>query len=154
QADGLADRGAHRREDRPHQAGRAHAVTAPRPAKGSIGSVAIFAASSPLGAWGPWSLASGIGGSEEAVVPMAQHLAALGWEVVVYGNPGDRGGLHNGVEWRDYNPLPAEFDVLVIWRSLEMLDVLRDAGVVARRTYLWMHDLYAPNSFTESRLRW
>ena len=70
--------------------------------------------------WGPRSVGSGLGGSEEAVVFLSREVAALGWAVEVYGVPPkeDQGLDAFGVRW-----LPTEAydtacppEVFIAWR--------------------------------------
>lgn len=114
-------------------------------------SIAIYCGQGPLGIWGPWSLKEGIGGSEEAVIQLSRELSKLGWKVTVYATPGERGGLHEGVDWKQYweiNPAD-EFDVLVSWRNPGFFE----AGWKARRRYVWMHDVMPQEEFSPERLK-
>jgi len=113
-------------------------------------SVAIICGSSALGAWGPWSLAEGIGGSEEAVIQLSTELTKLGWEVTVYATPGEKAGKHEGVEWRHYWEFNGKdtFDVLVGWRDPSFFD----KAYKARKRYLWLHDVVDREEITQERL--
>jgi hypothetical protein len=71
--------------------------------------------------WGPNSLLSGIGGSEEGVIYMSRALASLGYWVEVYGIPReeDRGMDDFGVMWYHYSwydALGSGPDVFIAWR--------------------------------------
>jgi glycosyltransferase involved in cell wall biosynthesis len=114
-------------------------------------SMAIYCGNSTLGLWGPWSLnQGGIGGSEEAVVRLSQQLKKLGWQVTVYGTPGERAGTYNGVVWKQYWELNAKdkFDVLVAWRQPNFFDF----KFKARKKYLWLHDVMPKPEMTKERI--
>jgi len=113
-------------------------------------SIAIYCGSGVLKNWGPWSLATGIGGSEEAVIRLSKHLIKLGWAVTVYADPGTKDGIYDSVEWKNYWTFDSRdtFDVLVIWRAPWLLD----AKFKTRKTYLWMHDVTDDAEFTPARL--
>jgi len=114
-------------------------------------SIAIYVGPSSAGIWGPWTLnETGVGGSEEAVIRLGKELNELGWKVVVYGTPGDRAGMYDGVEWKQYwefNPNDT-FDVLIGWRSPWFFDT----DLTARKHYLWLHDVIEKPEFTKERL--
>jgi glycosyltransferase involved in cell wall biosynthesis len=113
-------------------------------------SIAIFCGNSVLKGWGPWSLASGIGGSEEAVIRISKHLQDLGYKVVVYAEPGSKDGVYDGIEWRNYWELNLKdkFDIFIAWRSPWFFD----ATFEARKKYLWLHDVMEVDEFTPERL--
>lgn len=114
-------------------------------------SIVIYTGHSSLGIWGPWSLnEGGIGGSEEAVVRLSQELAKLGWVVTVYGTPGERAGLIDGVDWKQYWELNAqdEFNILISWRQPGFFDV----PLKAKKKYLWLHDVMPKEEFTKERI--
>lgn len=120
------------------------------PEKWGKKSIAIFCGAGPLGIWGPWSLKDGIGGSEEAVVRLSKKLKKIGWRVVVYATPGERAGIHEGIEWKQYwefNPND-EFNVLVAWRCPWFFD----KKYKAKKSYLWMHDVMPKDEFFKERL--
>lgn len=100
--------------------------------------------------WSPKNVEKGLGGSEEAVVYLAQELKKQGWKVTVYGNPGTSAGNFDGVEykqWYEMNPKD-EFNVLLLWRSIGFVDV----NPHARFTMLWMHDVPNNPDFTKERI--
>lgn len=129
-------------------------------------SVAIVCGSSALGAWGPWSLNEGIGGSEEAVIQLSEHLRTLGWKVTVYATPGENAGdyQHNEpfihgptqredmtyVSWKHYWEFNGRdtFDVLIGWRD----PTLFDKAFKARKRYLWLHDVIDKEELIPQRL--
>ena len=114
-------------------------------------SVAIYTGETAIESWGPWSLKEGIGGSEEAVIRISTHLKDLGYKVVIFGNPGDKAGLYDGVQWRNHweCKLDDEFDIFVAWRN----PFLFDRKIKANKTYLWLHDVMDVGEFTEERLK-
>lgn len=120
------------------------------PRKWPAKSVVIFTGASVLDEWGPWSLADGIGGSEEAVIRLSKRLTEQGYSVTVYANPGAAAGSYDGVEWHNYWELDTrdQFDVFIAWRSPWFFDV----DIKARRRYLWLHDVMEPGEFTKERL--
>jgi glycosyltransferase involved in cell wall biosynthesis len=113
-------------------------------------SIVIMTGDTALEEWGPWSLAEGIGGSEEAIIRLAPKLAKLGYKVVVYAKPGARPGLYDGVVWRNFwewNPEDT-FDVFVAWRA----PFIFEKKIKARKKYLWLHDVMEPGEFGENRI--
>lgn len=123
-----------------------------RPAKKwKKNSIAIYCGNGILKDWGPWSLESGIGGSEEAAIRISKHLINLGWEVTVYNECGTKDGMYDGVVYKNYWEFDSRdtFDVLVIWRAPFLLD----AKFKSRKTYLWMHDVMGDAEFTPERLK-
>lgn len=113
-------------------------------------SIAIFCGSGALDSWGPWSLEKGIGGSEEAVVQLSKELTALGYSVTVYATPGTRAGEYDGVQWRHYWEFNVkdQFDILIIWRMPQVFDI----KFIARKKYLWLHDVIDAPELTKERL--
>lgn len=100
--------------------------------------------------WSPDSLETGLGGSEEAIVHMANELTKLGWYVTVYANPGAKAGNFNGVDyrmWYEFNPHD-DFNVLVLWRGIGFADVKPKA----KFTTLWLHDVPNNPDFTKDRI--
>lgn len=110
------------------------------------------------GQWGPSSLRTGLGGSEEAVVFLSAELQKLGYWVEVYGDPSklditttitpetgsqerfSTRSSQEGVAWYPhyaYDPEDAEVDIFIAWRYYWSLVV----GKKARSKYLWMHDI-------------
>jgi glycosyltransferase involved in cell wall biosynthesis len=93
--------------------------------------------------WDPKDTQSGIGGSEEAVIYIAQHLAELGYRVFVFGNP-PPDSLHSRLEANpcyldvDKNiSLQSKLDVGIAWRMPAIAAQLR---AFAKKVYLWPHD--------------
>jgi len=102
------------------------------------------------GQWGPSSLepgGGGLGGSEEAVVYLAEELSGLGgFEVTVYADPpeGDLrrgGGRINGVTYKRHSDYDLDDDdppdVFISWRYSFSLAL----GRRSKLRLLWLHDL-------------
>ena len=89
----------------------------------------------------------GLGGSETAVVRLAEQMVAKGLRVMVYG-PSE--GAWNGVyyrhysKWRPQNPVFA----LISWRN----PALFDFPINAKLKYLWMHDTDSGDALTKERM--
>jgi tetratricopeptide (TPR) repeat protein len=107
--------------------------------------------------WGPDTLASGMGGSEEAVTYLARELALLGWEVTVYNERDDEyidmiehttdyvdGELQEGgvavkyLPWNTINTMD-RFNTLVVWRAPELAD-----SFDAKQIVVDLHDTIQP----------
>lgn len=112
------------------------------------------------GQWGPSSLETGLGGSEEAVVFLARELQRLGYWVEVYGDPPpqDMPSPHDRRVENDtnavwyphyaYDPTDAGVDVFVAWRYYASLVI----GAKARTRFIWVHDMPAPEVLSSSLL--
>jgi protein O-GlcNAc transferase len=89
--------------------------------------------------WGPRSLYSGIGGSEEAAIHMARELAHLGCDLTVYGKPlPGSAGKQDGVRWLDYQSFANERpgDIFIAWRHAEYVAL----GAGWTQVYHWLHN--------------
>ena len=90
--------------------------------------------------WGPDSVLQGIGGSEEAVIHMAKHLAEFGHRVVVYGNP-PFGSIHashsSNPRYVQLERIADRLDVAIAWRRHNIGAALKS---IAKSVYLWPHD--------------
>ena len=99
--------------------------------------------------WSSQSLASGIGGSEEAVIHMAAGLTLHGHEVTVFNAHQGPTRYLQGVAWSSYDRRPARrADIGIVWRRSRRVDLLAGA---AARFYLWLHD-FIPESHVLPRL--
>lgn len=90
--------------------------------------------------WAPPSLnTTGIGGSETAVVKIAERFARDGWRVDVYNEPDYLEGEYEGVGYWGLSRLAVAetADVLVSWRNPEA----HQLPVQRRLSLLWCHDL-------------
>lgn len=103
--------------------------------------------------WTPDSLKDGnafVGGSEIAVVRMAEELTKLNWKVTVYADPQEEGD-YNGVKYLPYykaNILDM-FNILIVWRQLGAID----SPLKAKKIYFWAHDILNGLDFTEERIK-
>jgi tetratricopeptide (TPR) repeat protein len=104
----------------------------------------------------PWSYDSiergGVGGSETAVIRMAEALAAIGWNVEVYGYPEEgKEGLHNGVWWFPFWRIAhaRPFDVLINWRRWSF----KAQPPAAKVSYVWCHDVLNPYYWPDASWR-
>lgn len=89
--------------------------------------------------WSPLSLdRGGIGGSETAVVKIAQRFARDGWRVDVYGGPGADEGEYDEVGYWEASRLGADeaTDILVCWRQ----PGAHTLPVRSRARLCWLHD--------------
>lgn len=100
-----------------------------------------------LESWNPDQIdRAGLGGSETAVVKLAEQLVAKGLRVMVYG-PTE--GAWNGVFYRHYrkwspaNPVMA----FISWRNPTVFDL----PIHAQVKYLWAHDTDFGSALTEER---
>ncbi|KAG7387615.1 hypothetical protein PHYPSEUDO_013865 [Phytophthora pseudosyringae] len=96
--------------------------------------------------WGPSSLDTGLGGSEEAVVFLSRELQKLGYLVEVYGDPSPQDmstpdqADEDTVRWYPHYAYDIEdrgVDIFVAWRY----HISMAMGRAARKKFLWMHDL-------------
>ena len=91
-----------------------------------------------------------VGGSEEAVILMAEALKEKGWGVTVFADPGQDEGEINGVQWLPYYKYNGEdhFNILIGWRDVRFFDGNYDA----KKRYLWCHDILNNLDFTKERV--
>lgn len=87
--------------------------------------------------WGPDSLKTGCGGSEEAVIQLTKRWAKMGYDVTVFNNCPQETEV-DGVKWRrfeNFNPRDM-FDILISWRNNAFLEPKS-----ARKKLVDMHDV-------------
>jgi len=118
--------------------GRIHDVRTPaflRLRRGSTPRI-IFLCGRALEPWAPPILREkGIGGSETAVVKIAERFVRDGWAVDVFGQPGKWEGVHDGAGWWDARFAAGErADVTVVWRQPGM------PVPEGTTPILWLHD--------------
>lgn len=102
--------------------------------------------------WAPPKLnETGLGGSETAVVEIAERFRRDGWRVDVYGHPGMYEGEHDDVGYWDVGRLGAgeAADVLVSWRQ----PALR-VPIEAKARLLWLHDHNGGPAWAEHLAQW
>jgi hypothetical protein len=100
--------------------------------------------------WSGKSLSRGIGGSETAVIRLAEEWVKKGWKVTVFCDPREEAGLINGVEYRPWYEINWKdtFNTLILWRSAHLLD--RD--IKAGRLFMDLHDLAYQHEYTPERM--
>jgi glycosyltransferase involved in cell wall biosynthesis/tetratricopeptide (TPR) repeat protein len=102
-----------------------------------------------LESYGPRKLRkTGLGGSETALIRLAEELAADKHGVSVYGNV-DEPGYFNSVRyrvWDDFIP-DVSSDLSIAWRFPEAADL----DIHTKRLVLWMHDTDAGDRITPER---
>ncbi|CAK4142710.1 unnamed protein product [Aphanomyces euteiches] len=98
--------------------------------------------------WGPDSIYSGIGGSEEAVIYLSRELKALGYFVQVYANPPEAMIDEFGVVWYPHTEfdIEAKTDIFIAWRY----HISTALSTQATKVYVWLHDMVSGNHFTPS----
>ena len=90
----------------------------------------------------------GLGGSESAVIRMAQELAKLGFDVTVYNDctsDDSRSGIYDGVHYSPLqyaNSLIDPVDVVIVSRSVKPIAENWRITETARHVCLWMHDTF------------
>ena len=90
----------------------------------------------------------GLGGSESAVIRMAQELTKIGFKVTVYNDctsDDSVPGVYDGVDYTYISAAsrsPIEYDVVIVSRSIK--PIAEDWPVVANAKHvcLWMHDTF------------
>lgn len=101
--------------------------------------------------WTPETIAKkGSGGSEEAVITVAQGLADKGWNVTVYNNCGTEEHFYNNITYKPYMSwnYRDKQDVTILWRNVKPLDW----DINSTKIFLDMHDVIPNGEFTPSRI--
>lgn len=106
--------------------------------------VTIFCGGIGLEEWAYPSIFTGIGGSEEAVVNVAEQLTKLGYKVTVYNNCGSLMGEYGGVKYLPYYEVNQadRFNIFISWRDPNPLGM-----VTAKKKWLWLHDVPVPEHY-------
>jgi glycosyltransferase involved in cell wall biosynthesis len=101
----------------------------------------VFYCGKSLEPWSPASRERGVGGSQEALIEVAERLSGLGVQVTVYNHCAAEQGDWNGVRYVPYQQFPSSgtSDVLVLWRWPSLRKQL-PASFRARRIWVWMQD--------------
>ena len=103
--------------------------------------------------WTPKSLTEPngtfIGGSEEAVIRMAEELVKLKWKVTVYADPQEE-GEYNGVMYLPHYKanINDRYNILISWRNLGLVD----GPLKYKKFYVWNHDIQSPLDWNEERI--
>jgi glycosyltransferase involved in cell wall biosynthesis len=102
--------------------------------------------------WSPKTLATGLGGSETAVVYTAKILAAKGHAVKVYCDCPEMEGVYDGVEYKHFGQFAGDkidCDVLISSRQPWVMDIPFRAGL----KLLWIHDVHC-GAYNIQMQRW
>lgn len=101
--------------------------------------------------WSGKSLARGIGGSETAVVRLAEEWVKKGYKVTVYGDPRDDEGEINGVIYKPYYQInwKDKFNILILWRHPYFLDRVESAS----QLFVDLHDVASQLDWTDERMK-
>lgn len=92
----------------------------------------------------------GFGGSEEAVIHLAEEWAKLGWNVTVYNNCGHKEVKADDVTYKpfwEFNYRDKQ-DVVILWRWAKPLD----AEINAPKIFIDLHDAMPEGEFTPKRV--
>lgn len=100
--------------------------------------------------WSPKSLETGIGGSETAVIQLAKEWTKLGYQVTVYGDPGNERGLHDGVLYLPYYEFNKNdhFNIFIQWRSPSLAGKIK-----AKKFIVDLHDVFSGIDYTPEVLQ-
>jgi hypothetical protein len=100
--------------------------------------------------WSGNSVNKGIGGSETAVIRLAEEWVKKGWSVTIYGDPRDEEGEINGVTYRPYYEInwKDKFNILILWRHPYFLDRVESA----KKLYVDLHDVASQLDWTPERM--
>lgn len=101
--------------------------------------------------WDETNLERGIGGSETAVIHLAENWAKQGYQVTVFGDPVKGEHETKGVTWTHWWKwnMNDTFDTLIFWRNETMLNT----PCKANRIFLDLHDVPSAAEFTPERLK-
>jgi len=110
----------------------------------------VFWAVSGWEEWAPPKLnETGLGGSETAVIEIADRFSRDGWRVDVYNNAGAYEGEYGSVGYWDTHRYDGNADVFVSWRKPDAWRMSPDNAVPR---ILWCHDLnYGPGVMNDMR---
>jgi tetratricopeptide (TPR) repeat protein len=102
--------------------------------------------------WTPKNLETGIGGSESAVIYLAQEWVKKGFKVTVYCDCGNNAGNYDGVEYKHYNTVNFhdQFSTIIFWRSPHLLDL---PMLKAKRIFMDLHDIADMTHWTPERVK-
>ena len=110
-------------------------------------SVAIYCGKT-TNAWGPHSIETGTGGSEESAIYVSRELVKLGYFVEVYCNvpPDDVGTDEYGVRWYPYHAWSPNdrADIFVNWRQIKNIHL----GSTSDQVWQWIQDIPLAEYYT------
>jgi tetratricopeptide (TPR) repeat protein/glycosyltransferase involved in cell wall biosynthesis len=100
--------------------------------------------------WDGRAVTEGIGGSEEAVIHLAEKFTSAGWNVTVYNNCGHKDIEVRGVTYKPFWTwnFRDKQDVTILWRHAKMADY----EINSTKVFIDLHDVILPGEFTEKRL--
>lgn len=101
--------------------------------------------------WGPDSIKTGIGGSEEAIINLTKRWVAMGYDVTVFASVGHKEFVQDGVTWKPHWSwnYRDKHDTLIFWRT----PVFCDFDINAKKILIDMHDVVSESEFTPDRLK-
>jgi len=117
----------------------------------SSGKDLVFMCSYTADEWNPEiAKATGIGGSEEAVINLSKELVELGWNVTVFNNCGHKELEFDGVKYKPFWAWNArdKQDVTILWRTPKFLDY----DINSDKVFVDMHDVIGAGEYNERRL--
>lgn len=109
----------------------------------------VYFCSNAFEDWGPDSLKTGCGGSEEAVIHLTKRWAKMGYDVTVYNNCPEETTV-DGVHWKRYenfNPRDI-FNILISWRNNVFVD-----NKIANKKIIDLHDVVQKDFYKEHMLQ-
>lgn len=98
--------------------------------------------------WDSSSIDTGAGGSETAVIKLAEEWAKQGYKVTVYCDPVTN-GIQNGVNylpWYYFN-IKDYFNIFIQWRGWQLSTIVK-----AKRFYSDLHDIYSAVDISANQL--
>jgi glycosyltransferase involved in cell wall biosynthesis len=93
----------------------------------------------------------GIGGSEEAIIHLAERWANNGWNVEVYNNCGHTEKRFGKVLYKPFQSFNTrdKQDITILWRTPQLADKIENSGKI----FIDLHDVIPSGEFTEERLK-
>lgn len=98
--------------------------------------------------WDGNSIKNGVGGSETAVIKLAEEWTKLGYKVTVYGDPESACEI-NGVTYLPYYHFNKKdkFNIFIQWRNGALAEL-----VEAEKFYIDLHDVFSGIDYTPSQI--
>jgi len=105
---------------------------------GESNHIAIFCGVT-LEEWGPASVATGVGGSEEAVIYLSKEFEKIGYKVTIFNNCGRHAGNYGNIKYVPYWKFNHKdnFNILISWRN----NLFSTNKINARKKLVWLHDV-------------
>ena len=105
--------------------------------------------------WDTKSLETGIGGSETAVIKLANEWAKQGYRVTIYGDPHVKGdqtpkGAMGRVIYMPYYyfNIKDKFNIFIQWRGWQLAEMIK-----CKRFYVDLHDIYSTVDLSPKQLK-